>query len=115
MFYISLALAALFIVASLLYMMAKCAVKTLQSDYRYDPQTNRWAKVAPMSTKRLGVAVAVLGSYLYAMGGSDGTSPLNTGKILQCYFIPSTVHHTLGLKMSLCDLCSYDCILYTCP
>ncbi|EEC00571.1 conserved hypothetical protein [Ixodes scapularis] len=45
---------------------------------RYDPQTNRWTKVAPMSTKRLGVAVAVLGSYLYAMGGSDGTSPLNT-------------------------------------
>lgn len=33
-----------------------------------------------MSTRRLGVAVAVLGGYLYAVGGSDGTSPLNTGK-----------------------------------
>lgn len=33
-----------------------------------------------MSTRRLGVAVAVLGGYLYAIGGSDGTSPLNTGK-----------------------------------
>lgn len=45
---------------------------------RYDPQTNRWNKVAGMSTKRLGVAVAVLGGHLYAIGGSDGTSPLNT-------------------------------------
>ena len=31
-----------------------------------------------MSTRRLGVAVAVLGGFLYAVGGSDGTSPLNT-------------------------------------
>lgn len=35
-----------------------------------------------MSTRRLGVGVAVLGGYLYAVGGSDGTSPLNTGKRL---------------------------------
>jgi len=32
-----------------------------------------------MSTRRLGVGVAVLAGYLYAVGGSDGTSPLNTG------------------------------------
>ena len=31
-----------------------------------------------MSTRRLGVAVAVLDGSLYAIGGSDGTSPLNT-------------------------------------
>lgn len=35
-----------------------------------------------MSTRRLGVAVAVLGGFLYAVGGSDGTSPLNTGMVL---------------------------------
>lgn len=28
------------------------------------------------------MGVAVLGGYLYAVGGSDGTSPLNTGKRL---------------------------------
>lgn len=28
--------------------------------------------MAPMTTRRLGVAVAVLGGYLYAIGGSDG-------------------------------------------
>lgn len=33
-----------------------------------------------MGTKRLGVAVAVLDGYLYAIGGSDGQCPLSTGK-----------------------------------
>nr|DBA18108.1 TPA: hypothetical protein GDO54_016395 [Pyxicephalus adspersus] len=45
---------------------------------RYDPKENKWTRVASMSTRRLGVAVAVLGGFLYAVGGSDGTSPLNT-------------------------------------
>jgi hypothetical protein len=36
-----------------------------------------------MGTKRLGVAVAVLDGYLYAIGGSDGQSPLNTGILYQ--------------------------------
>lgn len=48
-------------------------------NYRYDPKENKWTKVAPMTTRRLGVAVAVLGGYLYAIGGSDGQCPLNTG------------------------------------
>jgi len=52
---------------------------------RYDPQTNRWARAASMSTRRLGVGVAVLNGYLYAVGGSDGTSPLNTGCCIVSY------------------------------
>lgn len=35
-------------------------------------------QVAAMTTRRLGVAVAVLGGALYAVGGSDGQAPLNT-------------------------------------
>lgn len=50
--------------------------------FRYDPKENKWTRVASMSTRRLGVAVAVLGGFLYAVGGSDGTSPLNTGMVL---------------------------------
>lgn len=46
--------------------------------FRYDPKENKWSKVAAMNTRRLGVAVAVLGGYLYAIGGSDGHCPLNT-------------------------------------
>lgn len=45
---------------------------------KYDSSANQWSRIAPMSTRRLGVAVAVLDGYLYAIGGSDGTSPLNT-------------------------------------
>ena len=45
---------------------------------KYDSVANHWSRVAPMSTRRLGVAVAVLDAYLFAIGGSDGTSPLNT-------------------------------------
>lgn len=37
-----------------------------------------------MTTRRLGVAVAVLGGYLYAIGGSDGQCPLNTGLFSLC-------------------------------
>lgn len=53
---------------------------------RYSPQTNRWSKVASMSTRRLGVGVAVLCGCLYAVGGSDGSSPLNTGLIVTTFF-----------------------------
>ena len=44
----------------------------------YDPTTNTWSHVTSMNTHRLGVAVGVLGGCLYAVGGSDGSSPLNT-------------------------------------
>lgn len=44
----------------------------------YDPQSNEWKMVAPMQKRRCGVGVAVLGSLLYAIGGHDGSSYLNT-------------------------------------
>uniref|UniRef100_A0A674N1Z7 Kelch-like protein 20 n=1 Tax=Takifugu rubripes TaxID=31033 RepID=A0A674N1Z7_TAKRU len=53
-------------------------IRRHSSSFRYDPKENKWTRVASMSTRRLGVAVAVLGGFLYAVGGSDGTSPLNT-------------------------------------
>ena len=48
----------------------------LMSLYSYDASINIWKSVAPMRVKRLGVGVGVLGEYLYAVGGSDGSSPL---------------------------------------
>jgi kelch-like protein 20 len=53
-------------------------VSCLNHVERYDPKENKWTKVASMMTRRLGVAVAVLNGYLYAIGGSDGQCPLNT-------------------------------------
>lgn len=43
---------------------------------RYDPKSNKWHQVSSMTTPRLGVGVASLGGYLYAVGGSDGDTPL---------------------------------------
>lgn len=49
---------------------------------RYDLQTDMWTEIAPMKTPRRNVGVAVIGKYLYAVGGSnrdDGTrSNLNS-------------------------------------
>ena len=45
---------------------------------RYDPKSNRWTTIANMNARRLGVAVSVLNNQLYVVGGSDGTTPLNS-------------------------------------
>ncbi|VDN23445.1 unnamed protein product [Dibothriocephalus latus] len=46
--------------------------------HRYDPHTNLWsADVAPTNTCRTSVGVAVLDSFLYAVGGQDGVTCLN--------------------------------------
>ena len=48
------------------------------SSFRYDANRNEWIKAVPMSSRRLGVSVSVLDGCLYAVGGSDGQTPLNT-------------------------------------
>ena len=50
--------------------------------YRYDPKTDAWTIVAPISSPRDAVGVAVLGDKLYAVGGYDGSQYLNE---VECY------------------------------
>ncbi|KAG9347174.1 hypothetical protein JZ751_006101 [Albula glossodonta] len=45
---------------------------------RYDPKTDTWTAVAPMSISRDAVGVCLLGDRLYAVGGYDGQMYLNT-------------------------------------
>ncbi|XP_065110631.1 kelch-like protein 5 isoform X1 [Paramisgurnus dabryanus] len=45
---------------------------------RYDPKTDVWTAVAPMSLSRDAVGVCLLGDRLYAVGGYDGQVYLNT-------------------------------------
>uniref|UniRef100_A0A3Q3WKW8 BTB domain-containing protein n=1 Tax=Mola mola TaxID=94237 RepID=A0A3Q3WKW8_MOLML len=45
---------------------------------RYDPQTDVWTAVAPMSISRDAVGVCLLGDRLYAVGGYDGQVYLTT-------------------------------------
>ncbi|XP_036372588.1 kelch-like protein 5 [Megalops cyprinoides] len=44
---------------------------------RYDPKTDTWTAVAPMSISRDAVGVCLLGDRLYAVGGYDGQIYLN--------------------------------------
>ena len=44
----------------------------------YDPATNTWEAVAPMSTKRMLLGAASIDGKLYAVGGHDGSARLTT-------------------------------------
>ncbi|CAF4909084.1 unnamed protein product, partial [Rotaria sp. Silwood2] len=53
-------------------------VSYLNSVERFDPQTNQWSNdIAPTSSCRTSVGVAVLDGCLLAVGGQDGISCLN--------------------------------------
>ena len=45
---------------------------------RYDPQSDEWTEVASLCSKHEGVGVASLGRFLYAAGGSNGNTSLQT-------------------------------------
>ena len=55
-----------------------CSGDAISSVEKYDPGSNEWRLVAPMSKRRCGVGVAVLNDLLYAVGGHDGQSYLNS-------------------------------------
>lgn len=55
-----------------------CSGDAIASVERMDGRTGEWRCVAPMSKRRCGVGVAVLDNLLYAVGGHDGQSYLNS-------------------------------------
>ena len=55
-----------------------CSGDAISSVERYDPGTREWRMATPMSKRRCGVGVAVLDGLLYAVGGHDGASYLNS-------------------------------------
>lgn len=55
-----------------------CSGDAIASVEKFDPQSMEWKMVAPMSKRRCGVGVAVLNDLLYAVGGHDGQSYLNS-------------------------------------
>ena len=57
-------------------------VSHLRSVECFNPVTNEWTIVAPMSRPRTGLSVAVLNGLLYAVGGHDGSGYLN---LVQCH------------------------------
>lgn len=53
-------------------------MKTLNTMECLDLESGSWTQLTPMNTHRHGLGVAVLGGPLYAVGGHDGWSYLNT-------------------------------------
>ena len=68
---------------------------TVNTVEEYNPLKDSWRELAPMSTKRRGVGVAILNGLLYAVGGSDGVQALRSA---ECYN-PRT-----NSWSSICDL-----------
>ena len=50
----------------------------LDSVEKYDAELDKWTQVASMSCCRGGVGVSALGGLLYAVGGHNGSSYLNS-------------------------------------
>ncbi len=59
--------------------------KTIDSAWRYDPNTDTWHEGSPMPTARMHPAVLVEGGKIYVMGGSDGESKLNANESYSPY------------------------------
>ena len=53
-------------------------INYLKTVEKYNPEADEWTCVASMGARRGGVGVATLAGCLYATGGYDGTSNLNT-------------------------------------
>lgn len=55
-----------------------CSIDAIPSVEMFHPSTNELRTVAPMFKRRCGVGVGVLNNLLYAVGGHDGVSYLNS-------------------------------------
>lgn len=62
-----------------------CSGDAIASVEMYDSTSNEWKAAAPMSKRRCGVGVGVLNNLLYAVGGHDGVSYLNSVERLRIF------------------------------
>jgi kelch-like protein 19 len=51
----------------------------------FDPEEDRWTSCKPMTSKRIGLGLAVVNRLLYAIGGFDGKERLATVEVLKLY------------------------------
>nr|WEX30359.1 Kelch-like protein 4-A-1 [Carassius gibelio] len=72
---------------------------------RYDPKTDTWTTVSSLSVPRDAVGVCLLGDRLYAVGGYDGQTYLNS---VESYDAPNnewTEHKWLPTALGVCSQC----------
>ena len=58
----------------------------------YDPTHDTWTSIASMEARRSTLGVAVLNHRIYAVGGFDGSTGLNTAEVLDLSSIVPTQH-----------------------
>ena len=64
-------------------------VKTVDE---YDPSRDTWTSIASMEARRSTLGVAVLNNHIYAVGGFDGSTGLNTAEVLDLSSIAPAQH-----------------------
>ena len=51
------------------------------TSHRFDPDTDEWCLVEPMTTRRIGVGVVTVNRLMYAIGGYDGVNRLRSVEV----------------------------------
>lgn len=76
----------------------------------YDPETEEWTLMTPMTTRRSGVNCVILNQVLYVIGGFNGTHRMNSGEKLELFGrnrqwtrIPSMFHPRSNFGLELID------------
>lgn len=77
-----------------------CRIATTNILEVYDPVTNTWASKAPMSTARLGPAVAAINGILYVAGGGIACPPCGALDTIESYDPASNTWTTLATMPS---------------
>lgn len=73
--------------------------EVLSSAEEFDPVTNQWAYILPVTSARSGVSFVVYRNYLYTLGGFDGLARLSSGK--QIFIWSSYAYNTQSFAWCL--------------
>ena len=80
---------------------------------KYNPATDTWCEVSPMTTPCRGLGAAILEGILYVVGGSDGIAALNrVGSLvsgMHLSFACAAVHSNFSLSFHFLS-CTHDCL-----
>lgn len=79
-FFLAKSVLVIFLFFYLLIFLSVKVIKLLLTVERYDPRSNRWTPVAPMSTRRKHLGCAVFQNHIFAVGGRDDLTELSSAE-----------------------------------
>lgn len=78
----------------------------------YNPRTDRWASLCPMTTRRSRAGVTSLDKRLYVVGGYDGSMDLTTGEFYNPAANTWSATTPMGTRRSCLGISAYDGLIY---